>query len=196
MRTVTYGAACSLDGFIGRPDGGVDWLHFSRDVQQIMADYWARIDTVLMGRRTWQAAAGASGGGAGMKGIEAYVFSRTLEPGAVRGATLVRDDAAGFVRSLKARPGRDICVMGGGDLARSLIAGGVVDEIGVNIHPVLLGSGIPLFVDPGRQVDLALSECRQLDGGCVYAVYKVAATRHAQPGTKTGRRPRRRQPGT
>ena len=54
MRTVTYGAACSLDGFIAAADGGLDWLHFSRDVQAVMSDYWKRIDTVLMGRRTWE----------------------------------------------------------------------------------------------------------------------------------------------
>ena len=52
MRTVTYGAACSLDGFIAPADGSMDWLHFSRDVQEFMKTYWASIDTILMGRKT------------------------------------------------------------------------------------------------------------------------------------------------
>ena len=56
MRIVTYGAACSLDGFIAPPDGSMDWLHFSRDVQNVMSTYWASIDTMLMGRKTWEQA--------------------------------------------------------------------------------------------------------------------------------------------
>jgi dihydrofolate reductase len=89
MRKVTYGAACSLDGFIAAPDGGVDWLHWTNDVQSIMAEYWGRIDTLVMGRKTWEVAAGASGdGGRMMKGLSVYVFSRTLrgDTGARRGA--------------------------------------------------------------------------------------------------------------
>ena len=54
MRTVTSGAACSLDGFIAPPDGSMDWLHWSKDVQEIMSTYWATIDTMLMGRKTWE----------------------------------------------------------------------------------------------------------------------------------------------
>ena len=80
MRTVTYGAACSLDGFIAGPDGSIDWLHFSRDAQQVMAAYWATIDAVLMGRKTWEVAATQSpgGGGCGGQAIATYVFLRTL----------------------------------------------------------------------------------------------------------------------
>src|SRR5689334_11830445 len=53
MRTVTYGAACSLDGFIAGSGGEIDWLHMSGDVNQIMRDYWKSVDTILMGRKTW-----------------------------------------------------------------------------------------------------------------------------------------------
>jgi dihydrofolate reductase len=78
MRTVTYGAACSLDGFIVGPGGALDWLLYSKDVQAYMRDYWARLDTLVMGRKTWQAANAQSGGkGGGMKGVKSYVFSRT-----------------------------------------------------------------------------------------------------------------------
>src|SRR5678815_5419106 len=79
MRIVTYGAACSLDGFIAPPDSSMDWLHFSRDVQEFMNTYWASIDTMLMGRKTWEAAMAMGGaGGGGMGGITTYIFSRTL----------------------------------------------------------------------------------------------------------------------
>jgi dihydrofolate reductase len=112
------------------------------------------------------------------------VFSRTLSSLPTKGATLVHDDAAAFVKKLKEAPGKDITVMGGGDFARSLIAAGVVDEIGINVHPVLLGSGIPLFVDPQRQVDLELAECRAMEKGCVLLRYSV---RPAAPAHKRRR---------
>jgi dihydrofolate reductase len=174
MRTVTYGAACSLDGFIAAADGALDWLHFSRDAQETMAAYWKTVDTVVMGRRTWEVA--ASQGGGGMPGVATYVFSRTL-PGIERpGVTLVSSDAGEFVRELKRQPGGGICVMGGGELARALLAAGVVDEVGLNVHPILLGQGVPLFRDPGHRVPLELIECRGIDGGCVLATYRVRAS--------------------
>ena len=176
MRTVTYGAACSLDGFIAADDDAIDWLHFSRDVQETVAAYWKTVDAVLMGRRTWEVAARqGSGGGGGSPGIATYVFSRTLPAVERPDVTLVSSDAGEFVRELKSQPGRGICVMGGSELARSLLAAGVVDEVGLNIHPVLLGRGVPLFRDPGQRVALELAECRTIDGGCVLATYRVRA---------------------
>jgi dihydrofolate reductase len=108
--------------------------------------------------------------------VTTYVFSRTLPDIDRPGVRLVRSDAGAFVRDLKAQPGRGICVMGGGELAASLIAAGVVDEVGLNIHPVLLGAGVPLFRDPGRRISLALVENRTIDGGCVLATYRVAGS--------------------
>ena len=93
MRTVTYGGACSLDGYLTAADGGLDWLHFSRDVQDVMRSYWASVDTVLMGRKTWEVAAAQAGGGGG-SAVKTYVFSRTLR-GAIAvptGAQLVSEE--------------------------------------------------------------------------------------------------------
>ena len=175
MRTVTYGAACSLDGFITAADGSIDWLHFSKDAQKQMAEYWASIDTVLMGRKTWEfAMAQGGGGGGGESSIASYVFSRTLRS-VPAGATLVSSDAGEFVRALKHKPGKGICVMGGSDLACSLFEAGVIDEVGLNIHPVMLGSGVPFFRDPGRRIALDLAESRVIDGGCVLSTYRVRA---------------------
>ena len=177
MRTVTYGPACSLDGFITAADGSMDWLHFSPDVQDVVAAYWATVDTMLMGRKTYEVAAahagdGVGGDGGATTGVTTYVFSRTLKsvPG---GAQLVSSDAGEFVRELKRRPGRGICVMGGGELAQSLFEAGVIDEVGLNIHPVLLGAGVPFFRDAGRRIGLELAESRVIDGGCVLANYRV-----------------------
>jgi dihydrofolate reductase len=74
---------------------------------------------------------------------------------------------------LKKADGKDICVMGGGELARSLFEADLIDEIGFNIHPVLLGSGIPLFHELKRQIDLELLECKRFKNGCVYVSYRV-----------------------
>ena len=172
MRKVIYGGACSLDGFMAGPDSALDWLHFSKDVEAVMARTWANTDTVLFGRKTWPGAS-AQGGGESMRGVTSYVFSRTLTEIPGGGAELVRDDAGGFVRRLKGRPGKDIVVMSGGNFARSLFEAGVIDEIGFNIHPVLLGSGVPAFLDSGARINLELTECRTLDGGCVLVTYRV-----------------------
>ena len=119
MRTVTYGAACTLDGFIAGKDGEIDWLHFSADVNQIMRDYWKSIDTILMGRKTWEQAVKMGGGDGSARGMRTFVFSRTLRSLDAKGVELVRGDAAGVVRDLKTGQGKGICMMGGGDLARS-----------------------------------------------------------------------------
>lgn len=173
MRTVTYGAACSLDGFIAGKNGEIDWLHFSPDVTAIMNKYWASFDTILMGRKTWDAAAAMSKGANPYGSMPTYVFSRTLKSSPNPGVELMSGDAAGFVNALKRKKGKGICVMGGGDFARSLFEGGAIDEVGLNIHPVLLGAGAPLFLDAGRRIKLELLESRVLHGGCVLANYRV-----------------------
>jgi len=175
MRKVIYGGACSLDGFFTDRNGAIDWLHWSKDVEQIMARSWADTDTLLMGRKTWEFAM-AAGGGGDMPGITidgTYVFSRTLKTISGKNTTLVSSDAGGFVAELKRRPGKNIMVMSGGNLAASLLQAGVVDEIGLNVHPILLGAGVPAFLDPGQRVMLELIESRPLDGGCVFVNYRV-----------------------
>jgi dihydrofolate reductase len=184
MRTVTYGGAVSLDGFLAGVDGSLDWLHFSKDVQKVMTDYWNDVDTVLMGRKTYEVSVAQSRSSAKKAAkakstkrkepaMRTYVFSRTLKSIGDPNVKLVTTDAVDFVRDLKGRPGKQICLMGGGELAQALLAADLVDEIGLNIHPILLGSGIPTFREPGHRVKLTLTECRQLDGGCILASYKV-----------------------
>src|SRR5262245_22646823 len=172
MRKVTFGGANSLDNFIARKDDAVDWLMWTKEVAQIMTDFWKTIDTVLMGRRTYEIAAGQGGGGSA-SGVATYVFSRTLKKRNKKNLIFVDEDAASFVRRLKAEKGKDICVMGGGLLAKSLFEADLIDEIGINVHPVLLGSGIPLFYEMPRQIDLDLAKCQQLSNGCVVLTYNV-----------------------
>lgn len=171
MRKVTFGGANSLDNYLARSDHAVDWLLWGKEVAALMGDFWKTIDAVLMGRKTYEVAA-RSGQSGGSSSVASYVFSRTLAD-VPEGVQLVRSDAAEFVRELKLQPGGGICLMGGGELACSLFEAGLIDEIGFNIHPVLLGSGIPLFHPMSRQIDLELRECRVLSNGCVYVTYRV-----------------------
>jgi dihydrofolate reductase len=172
MRKLTFGGANSLDNYLARPDHAVDWLLWGDEVAAIMADFWKTIDTVLMGRKTYEVSV-REGQAEGYPGVKNFVFSRTLADALCPGVTVVREDAVEFARGLKAQTGGGICLMGGGELARSLFEAGLIDEIGFNIHPVLLGSGIPLFHPLRRQIDLELLECRPFKNGCVYVMYRV-----------------------
>ncbi|HJY30575.1 MAG TPA: dihydrofolate reductase family protein [Pyrinomonadaceae bacterium] len=176
MRKVTFGGANSLDNFIARKDDSYDWLMWCKEAGEIMRDYWKTIDTMLMGRRTYEVAA-SHGPLPVHKGVKTYVFSRTLKQRGEKGLTIVSEDVVDFVRRLKEEDGKDICIMGGGLLARPLFEAGLIDEIGLNIQPLLLGSGIPLFHEMSRQIDLELTECRQLSNGSVFVTYRTKQAR-------------------
>jgi dihydrofolate reductase len=127
-----------------------------------------------MGRKTYEAGLRLSRGKENpYSGLECFVFSRTLPARKEGSLEFVSSDAANFVNKLKRNSGKDICVMGGGELARSLFEAGLIDEIGFNIHPVLLASGIPVFHEMKRQINLELIECKRFKNGCVYVSYRV-----------------------
>jgi dihydrofolate reductase len=143
----------------------------------VLGEMWKKMDTIVMGRKTYEATrkmieAGEAPPEDASGGVTSYVLSRTLTAVAP-GATLVGEDGAAFVRRLKQQPGKDIFIIGGGELGRSLLEAGLIDRVGVNIHPILLGSGVPLFHGMSRQIDLELEECRAFKNGCIYASYRV-----------------------
>jgi dihydrofolate reductase len=173
MRKLCWNAAVSLDFYLAGPDEALDWLRWSKDAAAISGDSWTGVDTLLMGRKTYAFAAASGGGGeAGASAIRTFIFSRTMAQ-APAGAELVRSDAVGFVRGLKAAPGGDLMLMGGGDLAGALIEGGVVDEIGLNIHPLLLGGGVPFFRPLSRRIEAELIEARPIAAGCLFLRYRL-----------------------
>lgn len=174
MRKVTFGGASSFDNHFARKDHSVDWLMWSDEAASMMTDYWKTIDTILMGRKTYEVALKSSKGKSNpYPNIKSYVFSRTLQPGQAEGVEIIQKDAAAFVRELKGQAGKDICVMGGGDFAKTLFEASLIDEIGFNIHPVLLGSGIPIFYEMKHQIDLELLTCKRFKNGCVAVTYRV-----------------------
>lgn len=173
MRKVTFGGANSFDNYFARKDHSVDWLMWSDEVTVIMKEFWKTIDTVVMGRKTYEVGLQMGWRSDAYPGIKNYVFSRTIENKAGSGVEIISEDAADFVRRLKIEKGKGICVMGGGLLAKSLFEADLIDEIGFNIHPVLLGSGIPVFHEMKQQIDLELIECKGLKNGCVMVTYRV-----------------------
>jgi len=174
MRKVTFGGAPSLDNYFARKNDAVDWLMWSKEAAEIMGAYWKTIDTVVMGRKTYEVARRMSKDESNpYPGMKSYVFSRTLKPRRDDSVEIVSRDAAKFLRKLKNEAGKGICVMGGGHLAHSLFEAKLIDEIGFNVHPVLLGSGIPLFHEMKRQIDLELIDCKRFKNGCVFLSYRV-----------------------
>src|SRR5262249_54438911 len=140
MRRIRYGVAASLDGYIAGPKGQADWIIMDPGID--FAAIWAQFDTLLMGRRTFEAMQGGPSMG---QGIETFVFSRTLRQRDYPNVTIVSKKWKEKVSALRAKPGKDIWLFGGGLLFRSLAAAGLVDAVEVAVIPVLLGKGIPLL---------------------------------------------------
>jgi dihydrofolate reductase len=171
MRKVRYAVAASLDGYIAGPNGEADWIITDPEIAfQALFD---QFDTLLMGRRTFEAA--ASMGGAAMPGMTTFVFSQTLRQSDYPDVTIVSDDHPDeTVASLRAKSGKDIWLFGGGALFRSLAASGLVDTVEVAVFPVLLGAGVPLLPPPANQIRLTLTGHKVYKTGIVSLEYCVA----------------------
>jgi dihydrofolate reductase len=172
MRKVIYGGAVSLDLRLAGPGEAMDWLRWSDDAAAISAESFKGVDAMLMGRKTFEFAQ-RMGGGPVPKGVTTYIFSRTLECVPQGAGELVREEAADFVRRLKSEQAGNILVMGGGELGSALIEAGLVDEIGLSVHPVLLGGGTPAFGHFSRRIELELIEARPIARECVLLKYRV-----------------------
>jgi dihydrofolate reductase len=157
MRRVVYGGAMSLDGFIAGPNGEYDWIVMDPDID--FAEMMARFDTFLIGRKTFETIRRAGSEAPPTPGIQNIVFSRTLNPSDYPGVT-ISADAEQVVRELRTKPGKDIALFGGGELFRSLLAAGLVDQVGVSLVPVLLGGGIPFLPFPAGRTTLKLRKHR------------------------------------
>jgi dihydrofolate reductase len=169
-KRLRYQVAVSLDGFIAGPNGEADWIVMDPAID--FASLYAEFDTAVMGRKTFDVLA-AQGGSGAMPGLEVVVFSRTRPASSRSGVRVVNDSPATVVAGLKARPGRDIWLYGGGSLCRVLVDAGLVDTVEVAVMPVLLGGGVPLL-PPGSSVTLELSDERTLPAsGIVALAYSV-----------------------
>src|SRR5437763_1217424 len=157
MRLVRFGGAMSLDGYIAGPNGEYDWIVMDPDID--LSEHMAQFDTFLIGRKTFDAMRKMGSDAQSMPGIQNVVFSRTLNP-ADYPHVVMSDDAVRFVTELRAKPGKDIALFGGGELFRSLLESGLVDRVEMGLVPVLLGGGIPLLPPPAPQTALKFRKHR------------------------------------
>jgi dihydrofolate reductase len=187
MRRLRYSVGMSLDGYIAGPKGEADWLFMDPEIDfgAMLSEY----DTLLMGRKTYEAAQAMGGGGGGMfPGMKVVVVSRTLKPKAHPKVAIVSGDLKEAVGALKAQPGRDIWLFGGGELFRGCLAQGLVDDVEVGLIPILLGGGIPLLLPPADRAPLRLSNHRVFGKtGTVMLRYEVVPP--APAGKSRGRKP-------
>ena len=179
MRRIRYAVATSLDGYITGPKGEIDWIVTNTEID--FSALFEQFDTFLVGRRTFELM--VKEGRAETPGIKTFVFSRTLHQRDYPGVTIVAEKAEEIVAALRAEPGKDIWLFGGGSLFGSLLDARLVDTVEVAIMPVLLGSGTPLLSPPAKQTKLKLSNHKVYKTGIVSLEYAVQYQ-------KAGRKPR------
>jgi dihydrofolate reductase len=173
MRRIRYSVAASLDGYIAGPDGEFDWIPMDPDID--FPSMYAEFDTLLMGRHTFEIMSRMDA--SQMPRMRTFVFSRTLAQRDHPDVTVVNENAAGVVSALRAEPGKDIWLFGGGQLFRSLLEADLVDTVEVAVVPVLLGKGIPLLQPATRAATLALRSHRLYPkSGIVFLEYSVKKT--------------------
>ena len=173
-RKVILGFGASLDGYIARRNGAIDFLVIDQEGEALMSDFFAKIDTTIMGRKTAAVTEKMrkSGEIPEMPGMATYVVSRRWKPGKRGGFEVVSGSLTAFVRKLKRRPGKDIYLGGGGELVRSFLQEDLVDELYIGVGPVLLGDGIPGFPGKFPQRDFKLTECKSYSNGSVGLRYE------------------------
>ena len=158
MRRIVYSVAMSLDGYIAGPKGEADWIVMDPDLGSAFERFFQRFDTLLIGRKTFQAMGGkTTGGPPGFPKFAVAICSSTLKPADYPDVTVIGRDLAAEIAALKSAPGRDIWLFGGGELFRSLLDLGLVDSLSVGVIPVLLGGGIPLLPVPAQRASLKLT---------------------------------------
>jgi len=169
MRNVVLGLGISLDGYIARADGSVDFLFMPKDYS--MGPFFATIDTALMGRKTYDVALKMGGGSYNDSGLRSYVFSHSQRPGERGGVTFVNESPKTFVEKLRKSPGKNIWLMGGGELVRDFLKEDLVDELYIGVVPVLIGEGLPLFPPGFPQREFSLLENKTFSKGMIALKY-------------------------
>jgi dihydrofolate reductase len=171
MRSVILGLGISLDGYIARLDDSVDFLFMPKDYS--MGPFFKTIDTAIMGRRTYEAGL-KMGGASSFSGshMSYYVMSRTLPPGERGGVIFTNQTPAALVAEIRKQRGKNIWLMGGGELAREFLKDDLVDELYLGVVPVLIGEGLPLFPSGFPQREFSLLENKTFSRGMIALKYK------------------------
>ena len=172
MRKVKYYVASSLNGYIARTDDSFDYFVAEGEHVPDYLESLNSFDVVLMGRKTYEVGLrlGVTDPYPHMK---SYVFSRTMKESPNEKIHIVSDNIAELVRGLKEETGRDIYLCGGGELATILFREGLIDEVILKLHPVMVGTGIRLFSEAIKQIDLELISSKTFNSGVIVLQYRV-----------------------
>jgi dihydrofolate reductase len=175
-RKIIVSIATSADGYIARPDGGVEWLNRPRKAGDYgLSAFFKSIDTILWGRKTYEVALGFTRGhgvGYGLR-VKNYVFSRRPLKQPSPDVELVRQPIRAFAKRLRATPGKNVWMMGGAGLIGSFLDAGEIDELVIHVIPTIIGEGIPLIAPKHRRVPLRLRSVRRFPDGVVRLHYAV-----------------------
>ena len=179
MRKLILYIAASLDNYIARPDGNVEWLN-APELQLPgedygYADFYRSIDTTLMGRRTYKQILGFDVPFP-YRDKTNFVFTRSVSRADKGDVNYVSGDVASFVRMLKDKPGRDIWLIGGGQINTLLLHQGLIDRLILTLIPVILGEGIPLFHGKPPETRFNPVSGRYFDNGVVQLTLDLQVT--------------------
>jgi dihydrofolate reductase len=175
MREVLLNITTSLDGFIADPQGDIGWLvPPPAEAPAGYLELMASVDTLVMGRLTYETSLAIEGGLEVFAGKQAFVFTSRDDLAPVPGVTFVGEDPAQFVSRLKSQDGGTIWLFGGGRLATALSDAGLIDEYLIAIQPVLLGDGIPLWRTPHQCTALQDPRAEVWPGGLAVLRYRRA----------------------
>jgi dihydrofolate reductase len=173
-RKVIVHIAASADGYIARPDGDLEWLT-SRPAPEGfygMNAFMKSIDTLLLGRKTYEVS--LSIGGKFDSKTRTIVFSHhPAPPDAPSGVEFVNGAIGPIVSGLREQPGKDIWLMGGGELIASFLDEKAIDEFVISVIPVFIGDGIPLIARRHRHTRMDLQSVERFDDGLVQLHYRV-----------------------
>jgi dihydrofolate reductase len=173
-RKIIVNIATSADGYIARPDDDIEWLTGRPAPKGFygMGKFMKSIDTQLLGRRTYETSL-RLGSKFDSKGRN-YVFSRHPPPASVpSGVEFVTDAIGSFAQRLRNQKGKNIWMVGGGDLIASFLDEGAIDEFIISVVPVFIGDGIPLIAHRHRHVPLHLRSVQRFPDGVVQLHYNV-----------------------
>jgi dihydrofolate reductase len=173
-RKIIVNLATSTDGFIARPDGNIDWLTRRPDPEGFygMDTFMQSVDVYLLGRKTYEVSLQL--GEKFDSNVRYYVFSKQRPPSSLpKRVELVSGNVVAFAKRLQQAPGKNIWLMGGGEIIASFLDAGLIDEFIISVVPVFIGEGIPLIAPRHRDVELTLNSVQQFPDGVVQLHYLV-----------------------
>jgi dihydrofolate reductase len=172
MRKIIVYIATSVDGYIARADGGVEWLDRPRPKGNYgMTAFYKSIDTVVMGRKTYDVM--RTFGEESYTGKKNYVFSRTHESQDNAKVAFVNRPVSEFAKQLRFRKGKNIWLVGGAELIAAFLDELEIDEFIIHVVPIFIGEGIPLIHPKPRAVPLRLLSSHKYSDGVLALHYAV-----------------------